>query len=127
MRVNTHAAPAWLLSCTPPTMAVFPSPKSATEAPCAAAPTAPLPTSLAPGWVHTPSLRVYTHAAPAPPLSSYPPTMAVFPSSESPPEEPGRASPMAPVPTNLAPCWVHTPPMRVYTHAAPAWLLSTFP
>ena len=26
---------------------------------------------------------------------------------------------MAPVPTNLGPCWLHTPPERVNTHAAP--------
>ena len=35
-----------------------------------------------------------------------------------------RASPTAPVPTSLVPCWVQTPPLLVQTHAAPAPLLS---
>jgi hypothetical protein len=45
-------------------MAVLPSSDNATEAPCLAFPTAPLPTSLLPCWVQTPLLRVKTHAAP---------------------------------------------------------------
>src|SRR5262249_43202939 len=46
--VNTHAAPAKLLSAPPPTMAVrvLPSVDSATERPCWATPTTPVPTSL---------------------------------------------------------------------------------
>ena len=46
------------LSSGPPTMAVLPSADSATEAPCSAVPTAPVPTSLLPCWVQTPPLRV---------------------------------------------------------------------
>src|SRR6516164_3657679 len=47
-RVKTHAAPSRELSSNPPTMAVLPSPDSATDQPCAAAPTAPVPTSFGP-------------------------------------------------------------------------------
>ena len=65
LRVNTHAAPASaLLSKGPPTIAVLPSADSATDQPCAAGATAPVPTSLLPCWVQTPPLRVKTHAAP---------------------------------------------------------------
>jgi hypothetical protein len=56
--MKTHAAPAFELSVFPPTMAVLPSADSATEEPCWAFPTAPLPTSLLPCWVQTPPLRV---------------------------------------------------------------------
>jgi hypothetical protein len=49
------------------------------EAARAAAPIAPVPTSLLPCWVQTPSLRVKTHAAPVSELSPRPPTMAVLP------------------------------------------------
>jgi hypothetical protein len=109
-------------------MPVFPSPEIETELPCSAArgPMAPVPTSLA-CWLHTPRReRVYTHAAPAALLSKFPPTMAVFPSPEIETESPCCALPMAPVPTSLA-CWLHTPCERVYTHAAPAILLSRGP
>src|SRR5260370_25888712 len=112
----THAAPIELSSSNPPAIAVFPSLESETEKPCCVGFTAPVPTSLAPCWVHTPPERVYTHAAPAELLSTAPPTTAVFPSPESATESPCSA-PTAPVPTSLAPCCVHTPPHRVYTHA----------
>src|SRR6516225_9793657 len=120
-------------------MAVLPSPDSATEEPCWAFPTAPLPTSLFPCWLHTPPLRVNTHAAPTAPavvkqpageaLSHGPPTMAVLPSPDSATETPWSTSegPTAPVPTSLFPCWVHTPPLRVNTHTAPALPLSYGP
>src|SRR5262249_46152246 len=121
---NTHAAPALALSVYPPTMAVFPSADNATETPCVAAPAALVPTSLAPCWLHTPALRVYTHAAPALALSVYPPTMAVSPFADSAAENPCSAVPVAPVPTSLAPCWLHTLALRVYTHAAPTLALS---
>src|SRR5438552_9505646 len=98
-------------------MAVLPSPDSATEMPWLAAPTAPVPTSLAPCWLHTPPLRVYTHAAPAELLSPDPPTTAVFPSADTATELPWSAAPTAPVPTSLAPCWPHTPPLQAYAHA----------
>src|SRR5437773_316544 len=101
-------------------MAVFPSPDTATEVPWSTGPTAPVPTSLAPCWLHTPPLRAYTHAAPASPLSPRPPTTAVLPSPDTATEVPCPAAPTAPVPTSLAPCWLHTPPLRVNTHAAPA-------
>src|SRR5262245_35794142 len=127
LRVNTHAAPAWLLSNGPPTMAVLPPEDSATEKPCSAPPTAPVPTSLLPCWVHAPPLRVNTHAAPALLLSASPPTMAVLPPLDSAPENPCRPPPTPPLPTSLAPCWVHVPPLRVNTHAAPALLLSADP
>src|SRR5450759_206664 len=126
-RVHTHAAPAALLSPCPPTMAVLPSEEREIDWPCAALPTAPVPTSLLPCCVHTPPERVNTHAAPAVPLSKDPPTMAVLPSEEMETEEPCRAAPTAPVPTSLLPCCVHTPPERVHTHAAPAPLLSKYP
>ena len=114
-RVNTHAAPALPLSFGPPTMTVFPSPDSATEEPWNEA-TAPVPTSLLPCWLHAPPERVNTHAAPAAVLvlSPGPPTMAVFPSADSVTEEPWYTKlPTAPVPTNLAPCWLHAPFVRV--------------
>src|SRR5450631_2633411 len=101
-------------------MAVWPSADSATEVPCRAAPTAPVPTSFDPYWVQTPPLRVQTHAAPASELSLNPPTMAVLPSADSATEVPCRAAPTAPVPTSFDPYWVQTPPLRVQTHAAPA-------
>ena len=45
--------------------------------------------------------------------------IAVLPSSESEAEEPCADWPTAPVPASLEPCWIHTPPDRVYTNAAP--------
>ena len=63
--MKTHVAPVVALSVFPPTIAVLPLADSATEWPCWAAPTAPLPTSFAPCWLHTPPLRVKTHVAPA--------------------------------------------------------------
>ena len=121
LRVKTHAAPTPRLSPGPPTMAVLPSADSATEVPWSAAgPAAPVPTSLLPCWVQTPLLRVKTHAAPTSELSPGPPTMAVLPSADSATEVPWPAAPTAPVPTSLLPCWVQTPLLRVKTHAAPA-------
>src|SRR5262249_25870394 len=76
--LKTHAAPALRLSCGPPRTAVLQD--SATEAPCwTLDPTAPVPTSLLPCWLHTPPLRVNTQVAPALPLSIRPPTRAVLP------------------------------------------------
>ena len=94
-------------------MAVLPSADSATEEPCPALPTAPVPTSLLRCWVQTPLLRVKTHAAPVFQLSKGPPTMAVLPSADSATEAPCLALPTAPLPTSLLPCWVQTPPLRV--------------
>ena len=84
-------------------MAVLPSADSATEAPCLASPTAPLPTSLLPCWVQTPLLRVKTHAAPMILLSASPPAMAVLPSAESATDQPCSASPTAKVPASFDP------------------------
>src|ERR1043166_9217715 len=126
-RMNTHAAPAPELSKIPHTKAVSPSADSETERPWPAAPAAPVPTSFAPCWLHTPPLRLYTQAAPSPESSRLPPTTAVFPSADSETDSPCSAAPTAPVPTSFAPCWLHTPAVRVNTHAAPAFALSTFP
>src|SRR5262249_55030062 len=126
LRVKTQAAPACELSPGPPTMAVLPSAESATDMPCWARPNAPVPTRLLPCWFQTPlELRVKTQTAPAPELlpalelSLGPPTMAVLPSADSATEVPCWALPIAPVPTNLLPCWLQTPPLRVKTQAAP--------
>src|ERR1035441_3275073 len=121
-RVYTQAAPAVVLSVGPPTMAVFPSADRATDIPCSALLTAPVPKSLPPCWFHTPPVRVYTQAAPALLVSPGPPTMAVFPSADNATERPCPAPPAATVPTSLSPCWFHTPPVRVYSQAAPAGL-----
>src|SRR5262245_56557857 len=115
-KLKAHIAPVPLLSCRPPTMAVLPSPDSATDVPCPAFPPAPLPTSLWPCWLHTPPLRLKTQTAPNEALSLGPPTMAVLPSSDSPTDVPCTEPPTAPVPTRFEPCCVHTPPLRVNTH-----------
>jgi hypothetical protein len=111
-------------------MAVLPSVDRPTEAPWLAFPTAPVPTSFDPCWLHTPALRVKTHTAPADALSPNPPTMAVLPSPDSATELPWLAPlvPLtAPVPTSLIPCWLRTPALRVNTHTAPAPALSPAP
>src|SRR5262245_18280050 len=59
---------------------------------------------MVPCWLHTPPLRVHTHAAPRALLSSYPPKSARFPSADTTTENPCRAAPTAPVPTSLGPC-----------------------
>ena len=66
------------------------------EVPCFAAPMAPVPTSFAPCCVHTPPVRVYTHAAPVLKLSSTPPTIAVLPSAEIETDRPCAAAPIDP-------------------------------
>src|SRR5262249_39659676 len=126
-RMNTHVAPAKPLSRFPPTMAVWPAPDSATDRLCGALPPASAPTSLPPCWLHTPPLWVKTHTAPAALLSAGPPTSAVLPSPDSATEVPWSAVPTAPVPTSLFPCWLHTPPLRAQTHAAPVTLLTATP
>src|SRR5216684_2499029 len=80
--VQIHTAPTPLLSRLSPMMAVFPSPERATVICLYEVPTGPEPTSLLPCWVQTPSFLVHTQAAPAPPLSNSPPTIAVLPSAE---------------------------------------------
>src|SRR5437667_12041098 len=99
-------------------MAVFPSADNAMPCPWSAAPTAPVPTSLAPCWLHTPPLRVYTHAAPALPLSRNPPTMAVFPSADTSEERRVGAAPTSLRSTCAAPCFHNTPLLVETTHAA---------
>src|SRR5208282_6573826 len=89
-------------------MAVLPSADSATDEPCLAFPAAPVPTSLLPCWFHTTPLRVKTHAAPMPLLSSGPPTMAVLPSADTATEVPwSTCGPAAPLPTSFDPCCVN--------------------
>src|SRR5262249_33680598 len=118
LRVNTHTAPAPLLSLGPPTKAVLPPVDSAMEEPCEAFPVAPVPTSLFPCWDQTPPLRVNTHTAPAPQASPGAPTMGAPPPAESATDRPTESPATAPLPTSLPPCWDHTPPLRVNTHAA---------
>src|SRR5437870_1571602 len=102
--MKTQAAPELGLlyesSWGPPRIAVSPSEESPTDEPCAAPPSAPIPTSSAPCCAHTPPLLVNTHAAPAPTLSSLP-TIAVLPSEERATELPCLMFPAAPVPTSL--------------------------
>ena len=54
-------------------------PEAATALPCAAAPVAPLPTSLLPCCDHTPPVRVNTHTAPTWVLSPLAPSNSVLP------------------------------------------------
>src|SRR3984893_17758130 len=140
LRVNTQAAPAAPapnrsdgLSPGPPRMAVLPSAESATDVPCRALPTAPLPTSFLPCCFQTSPLRANTHAVPVLLASAHAPTMAVLPSAESatdipwPKDKGGSPGPEAPVPTNFLPCCAQTPPLRLKTQAAPVVLLSLGP
>jgi len=91
--------------------------------------------------VHVAPLRVHTHAAPmliwtlvsvvplaliapdvpVPDVSSPgPPMIAVSPSPDSATEKPCWDSELVVVvPTRFSPCWLHTPPLSVNTHAAP--------
>src|SRR5438132_1520484 len=64
VRVNTQAAPTWLLSPPPPMRAVFPSADSATPTPNPPAPVSPVPVSLPPCCVQVEPVRVNTQAAP---------------------------------------------------------------
>src|SRR5262245_21814425 len=126
--MNTHTAPARLLSPGPPTAAVLPSADSATDRPCwPKKPTVPVPTSLSPCCVQTPPLRVATHAAPVRALSPGPPPRAVLPSADSAAEVPSAEVGAAPSATNLPPCCVHTLPLRVNTHPAPVLPSSASP
>ena len=82
-----------------------------------------MPTSLSPCWLQTPPLRTNTQVAPAVLSSLGPPTIAVLPSPDSATEAPWDHNPppgALVVPTNLLPCWVHAPPLRMKIHAAPA-------
>src|SRR6185369_4368499 len=64
--------------------------------------------------------RMKIHAAPAKPLSSNPPTMAVLPSAERETEEPCCAAPTAPDPIRRSPCCDQIPPLLVQTQVAPS-------
>src|ERR1039457_589065 len=125
MRVNTQVAPTARLLPNmvgkppgPPTRAVLPSAVRAADWPRYRANAGSLPTSLLPCWVHWPLARVNTHTAPDVLLSPLPPTTAVLPSEDRPTELPRPALAVPPQPVILA-CWVHTPPARVKTKAAP--------
>src|SRR5262252_5802844 len=109
---KTHVAPCAVLSCCPFTIVVLESADSAAEKFWKALSIALVPTSLLSNWVHTPPLRLNTHVAPAAALSPRPPMTAVLPSPASATDDPWKALPIAPVPTSLLPCWVHTPPLR---------------
>src|SRR5262245_61616308 len=113
-RVKTHTASA----PHPPTMAVLPSADRATAIPWpdgnGACPNrqAPVPTSLLPCCVQTPSVRVNTHAAPIVLLSLGPPTIAVLPSADRATDAPWDHKPppySLVAPTSLLPCCTQTP------------------
>ena len=141
---NTHAAPTPVAcpsgasSPPPPISAVSPSEERPTPSPkLGLRPLESLGVSFSPCRVQAPPERVNTHAAPWKELSPLPPIRAVLPSEESATLTPNWPSPLSPVPssaqpvgqspTSFAPCWVHAPPERVNTHAAPALLLSKAP
>src|SRR5664280_407145 len=107
LAAKTHTAPIPPASPSPPTMTVVSSPEIATDFPCRAGPTAPVPTSLLPCCDHTALFRVYTHTAPVLELSRGAPTMAVFPSAEIATEVTCPAYQLASVPTSLLPCWMN--------------------
>src|SRR5207248_2334875 len=52
VRAYTQAAPAPILSASPPTKTTLPSPDTATDVPCKDAPTLPGPTSFVPSCVN---------------------------------------------------------------------------
>ena len=110
LRVKAQMAPLALLSVNPPTTALLPSAESACATPNCGVPTPSEGTSLLPCWLQTPPLRVKAQAAPSLLLSVVPPMRAVLPSAERATEYPCSADPVAPVPTSLPPCCVHTPP-----------------
>src|SRR5664280_459148 len=101
---NTQTAPLPLLSWGPPATSVLASPERATEVPCPGSPAAPVPTSLSPCCFQAPAARVNTQAAPASPLSTYPPTMAVLPSPETATADACQAAPVASLPISLLSC-----------------------
>jgi hypothetical protein len=85
-------------------MAVLPSADKATELPWKEEPELFVPTNLPPCWLQVLPLLVYTQAAPRPPLSDGPPTIAVLPSADRETEIPCCAPPTLPVPTSFEPC-----------------------
>src|SRR5262249_44051006 len=111
----------------PPTSAVFPSADNPTPKPRLALPLAPVPVSLPPCCVHTPAVRVNTHAAPAKPLSNGAPIRPVLPSAERATSRPKPPMPTAPPPVSFPPCCVQTPAVRVKAQAAPTVPLSSGP
>jgi len=120
LRTKIQAAPIPLLKLYPATAAVVPSVDMATASPNSRAEaTASVPTSLSPTWLQTPSVRLKIQTAPAPFLSLYPPTMAVFPSPEIATAKPKAGSPTASAGISLLPCWLQEPFVRVKIHALP--------
>src|ERR1043166_7956862 len=90
-RANTHAAPRTPSSLTPPTRARPPLADNDTDQPCAAAPTAPAPSSRGPCLLQRPPDRRYIQAAPTPPVFPGEPTSAKFAAADS--ETEGEAPP----------------------------------
>jgi len=107
-------------------MAVLPSAEVETLVPWKA-PALSEPIISAPCWIQTAPLLLQTLADPVlgakgvtltSAASLDAPTMAVFPSADSDTEAPCAMDPPESL-TNLVPCWVHTPPFLLQTHAAP--------
>ena len=90
-------------------------------------PTEPAPTRMSGKMLHTPLVRVNTHAAPVSLLYRSPPMSAVLPSADTDTEIPWCAIPSRTVPQSLSPCWVHAPLICVKIHMAPVPSLSLSP
>ena len=99
--MNTHVAPLPPCLRGPPTIAVRPSADRATEEPCHALPTVPVPTNPF-CRVQTPPLRPNTATVPAPSCNGGSPTRAMLPSADRATEGPKREPTSL---TSFAPCW----------------------
>ncbi len=108
-----------------PTTSRLPSPDSETLCPCPILLPVATVVSFAPSCVQAAPFRVNVQTAPAYELSAGPPIAAVLPSADSDVPTPKYIWP-ATLPVNLA-CCDQLEPLRVKTHAAPAWALSAKP
>src|SRR5262249_23658901 len=122
-RVNTHAAPTWLLSKLPPIRAVLPSAESAVLFPKPGLPTKPVGTSAGPCCAQETPERTNTNPEPGAPAAGAR-ARAVSPSAESATLGPSAAPGLATVSLD---CWVQVTPERMKAHTAPAPLLSPSP
>src|SRR5579864_414562 len=125
-RVKIHNAPRLAASAPPCTAAVLPSADNATDQPCIASPTAPVPISFGPCCVQIPPDRVKIQLAPTLSSSNAPPRMAVLPSEDKASDQPKQDCPAPSLLTSFA-CWIQELPERVKTQAAPMKLLSGWP